>query len=1511
MKKARLFLILSCFVAIPVFATKHDNYIVTGDVSGWMYSYYGGWTPGSAPSIQSNAAYDNFFIGRQRPLKRFINTATDPIASETKRDNRKVHWWVPINESSNGWTSLPRYDANSEAFSSWSYIDIYGNWTQGFLRCPGNFTDICHKNGVANEVVSAAAWGVGLNAIDGGHGQNYNSLINGGADKLMKLFRYYGIDGLGFNSEQQWNDVRSGMKNLLKDCHNYRTSYDVPFLHFSFYNLSSALYTTGGGTEFSDFFPWANAFFLNYNWGQGTLSTAASNANSMASSAGLSSYVNSYDVYGGMDMQGGTAGFHWEYIYNTPTSVGLWGAHDVNQIWGRAGEEGNDPKVKQACYLKKCEQFFTGGTQNPVNNLTVSAGKCAPSPDFHGVNKLVMAKSALSWQTNDYFPFISYMNLGIGTFFNNEGVTTYNDEWYNIGMQDHLPTWRWWITTSYMSRSTSAVPSDTHATFTFDDAWFGGSCLKLTFDNALNARTYRFIQMYKTQFPIDAGETYKIRVRYKALQGKASMAFAMSAEGSESTAIYQSMGTMDATEWTVLEADLTAEMANKVIAQLGMRFNSVDAGTEILIGEVALVKQGVTYNPVEPQLAAYEVLKTTYKGVDFKMAWNCPKPTGESPDPGEEEEEEEETIAPLLITYCSSMGTPRDPNNGTDRAISNISLNGSTVAINEYSSNSKDAYRGTKNNESSAIAVTKGSSYTLTVNGSFNWTYITCFADWNADGDFSDANERIGTNPTATHTPFTSGSASSTSRTFTINVPSTAASAYIPLRIKMSYCTNDNETAVGTPDPCSLGLYKEQINQAVAADVVLKVSTTDSGSGSGGGTVESGDWQSTYNDEVDTWYFEIWAQQDGGEPQLVTTTTSWAAYAVDVPIDLNGTKSVRVGSRAVAPDGTTKSEITWSNYMDCSDVTILEGIEVDKPVIKANEEFTVSFTDPSHGVATRWRLLNADGSYISNGTFTGGTSFTTNMLSAIGLYGVEVTYVNSYGVSTTEIYNGLVKITVPEVGAMPRIDSYTIDGEAVSQKDVPADNQAHTLAFTSRDADGSTSKAVEIEDVNSFTIDGGYLPTGTPITVAFWCKIKSIPESMDNQNHFFTLRSRNSYNATCGSWYDAYAGEWKIMINNPTNNVDYKLNVDHAAKNHGAVDFVLPIGDWFHVAIATNASRNTKVYINGVQRFSSSLGMGSNYGTCYNFRAYIGGGTVMGLNGFNGSIDDIQIWHKQLSESEVKTAMNGFPQGTTIPTDLKGYWDLEEYDSDGRYLNRGNWSYDYMTQNGLFKKNTNASANPRYVSTSVWKSCVTSLAPEANEPRWGPPGNTNTNEYGEYYGIGEPVEVVKFPSVVAGSPMLSGSYVITTIPEWEIEGTTPTNSSYTATSGSTQVAYSVEGTYKAKLTLVNDWGSSETMEKTIVVYDHTVDLNPLVGNSVEVTTYPNPFVNELYIQFAEGGDFNVEIMDVTGQLLYTENVTVADNAIKQIAVKGNPGMYIVRLSTTAGTGVRTFKVEKK
>ena len=51
MRKRNFLWLLACLLALPTFATKHDNYIVEGDVSGWMWSYYSGWTPGSAPSL--------------------------------------------------------------------------------------------------------------------------------------------------------------------------------------------------------------------------------------------------------------------------------------------------------------------------------------------------------------------------------------------------------------------------------------------------------------------------------------------------------------------------------------------------------------------------------------------------------------------------------------------------------------------------------------------------------------------------------------------------------------------------------------------------------------------------------------------------------------------------------------------------------------------------------------------------------------------------------------------------------------------------------------------------------------------------------------------------------------------------------------------------------------------------------------------------------------------------------------------------------------------------------------------------------------------------------------------------------------------------------------------------------------------------------------------------------------------------------------------------------------------
>lgn len=112
----------------------------------------------------------------------------------------------------------------------------------------------------------------------------------------------------------------------------------------------------------------------------------------------------------------------------------------------------------------------------------------------------------------------------------------------------------------------------------------------------------------------------------------------------------------------------------------------------------------------------------------------------------------------------------------------------------------------------------------------------------------------------------------------------------------------------------------------------------------------------TYNEDVDTWYFEVYSQTEGQDPILDGCTTSWAHYVVGAKPDAYVT-NYRIGVCAVAPDGKTRSEIAWSEYMPVES-TQVEGIEVDKPIIKTGEEFRVQFKDPNHADALRWQIVD-------------------------------------------------------------------------------------------------------------------------------------------------------------------------------------------------------------------------------------------------------------------------------------------------------------------------------------------------------------------------------------------------------------------------------------------------------------------------------------------------------------------------------------------------------------------------
>ena len=1495
MRKGYFLLLLVCFFAIPAFAIpEHDNYIAQDDVLGdWMYTYYSSWTPGAAPT--GGAENENFFIGRVRPLKRFTNEATQVIQDDqkTRRKNRGLLWWVPIGESDNGgWTSLPSYSFNSEAFSSWSYITTYGNWTQGFLRQPGTFADACHKNGVNTACVSAAAWAVGLSPTDLGHGQNYNALINGGYDKLMKLFRYYGIDGLGFNSEQEWNSLRSGMKTLLQNCHANKANYDGlgDRLHFDFYQLSDVLGGGGGGTDFSDFFPYANGFFLNYNWGAGNLQTSVNNA--------INKGGNSFDVYAGMDQQGRSSA-PWPTLNNYDISVGIWGAHNKNMIWLGSTADGSSATAIQNCYLRKCEQFFTGGTQNPVNDIAITSELCTGNPGFFGVAKLVAAKSALSWQVNDYFPFISYMNLGVGKFFNNEGETTFDSEWYNIGMQDHLPTWRWWITTSYMGRTTAEVPSDTHAAFTYEDAWFGGSCLKLTFDNAVTGRNYRFIQMYKTQFPIATGETYKIRVRYKALKGKATMAFAMSAEGTETTAVNQNMGTMSATDWTVLEADLTAEMANKVIAQLGMRFNAVDAGTEILIGEVALVKQGITYNPVAPVIdaAKTKVLKTTHRGVDFKVIWDSPLAGagegGTTPEPTPEPEEQETAVRATTLS-CTISGNSQK----TDRKLASLLFTGSkgaTLASGTIQTTTwrPALYYDLRNTKS--LEVQRGETITTAPDFTGAWMMGYIYVDWNNDGDFADANEYVASPYNVRNgTYYTSDYGKPNNFT----IPDNVALGTYTMRYTLDWNSQDGNDAVdeGVNYPCgrtattASGNYTSA-NGGCMVDFELHVTAAGSGSGGGSSTVDADAWKSVYNDQVDTWYFEIWGQQEGGEELLLTTTTTWAGYVVEMPFDLNGTKRVRAGVRAVAPDGTTKSEIVWSNYMDASSLTILDNIVIDKPVIKPNENFTISFEDPNHATAN-WVITNsATGEVVA--TVNNGKLVEFNSgLSEVGSYDVTVN-----GVTTP----GLIQISPEETGAMPEIYTLTSDKSQIKGGHL----ESATVSYTSRNADGTVSKGLRVEDPYAFVarINDPNNAAETefakraPYTYCMWFKVNDLIHSTQGIN----LLYKTDY--TCdwpqNNWGEFWCqirpkGAGKIPSGTCVEN-ELSFNVcgwsAHDNARTGMTNGeALQKGVWYHMAVALDDNGYETMWINGKQvaysydSYVHDDGCQSAYNTnshAFNrkfTRLYVGASGVYKA-GFNGIIDEVQCWTKVLSTDEVRTAMRGFAKGAA-PADLQGYW-----------------TFDETIQKTI--RDTVRTVFPNWGNGTSEAVGYYSTTPAVNSD-----GESSLSDLYEKFMGDQPA---------AGCPIIPGSYVVETTPTWRYVGgeASITDGGYTPTSGSANVSNGVEANpFRVYLKLENSWGASKEKYVDIIVPDWTVGLdNPVAPQNLMV--YPNPFVERVSMLFPQDGEYTFVVMNLEGKCISTQSKMVQAGYPIEVQVNGEAGMYILQIRTKNDVLLQSVKIEKK
>ena len=611
--------------------------------------YINDWVPGqpmtktyaSARAAKSGTWEDEeFFTSRVKLRPLISNTATQIDESLIGSRDKKLLFWVPCGVSTGYFQtgSLPNGVFDSEVFSTWSYVTHYGNWTSPYGWVPGGFADAAHKHGVLVSGVASIPW-----AASSGDwhtcmaGMANIATSDGGVEKVGKFLRYHGVDGLGYNSEfSSGGSFMPGLRTLHGGLVKYMKEKGQAGFENPWYGITtdagSISYGEGLLSSYYQNFGYSDEprtiFFTNYNWNSSTYFSADK-------AAFEATKRDTRDLYMGMNMQGGCKSTtewlaHAEGGQAQDYSIGLWGEHSKNMLFPARVSAGGSDILKQQGYQKVLEQWFTNGKRNPAYRMEIDqSGSLGVSDVFQGMSRFMNARSAYGWNLADE-PFITYFSLGNGNCYRLNGDVAYSSEWYNIGMQDYTPTWRWWWSTKMLGKDEADIPANSmSAEFSWDDAWNGGSSLKISGSTAAGETQY--LHLFKTQFNVKNNDI--ITIRYKILKGNGDINFVYSKVGSETeevtptrTSIHKIGKDFFYDEWNVVEFKVAPRGATALSsgdwAVLGLKFaNAQDL--EVLIGEMS-IKRGTSNTPQMPEIRTAKILSDVVSGFDAKLIWSMP-----------------------------------------------------------------------------------------------------------------------------------------------------------------------------------------------------------------------------------------------------------------------------------------------------------------------------------------------------------------------------------------------------------------------------------------------------------------------------------------------------------------------------------------------------------------------------------------------------------------------------------------------------------------------------------------------------------------------------------------------------------------------------------------------------------------------------------------------------------------------------------------------------------------------
>lgn len=589
-------------------------------------------------SVLLNLFYDAQQDGRQYPtleefeaagFNRFdIEFARSHVRPRAVIDDQANQLYPDVKNTRRLWLNIPMgtaraiggypgTNAGDDTYSLWNYTHLFGSWNHGLFQAPGAWIDAAHQCGtdLLSGVKFFESWTQG--AGDAAYSHLVTQKNADGTFKYVKplisILQYFGSDGINYN----WEDASYATDDIVafhKALYKEAAARGFNNFHIGLYTNNQTLTAYNSNALFGNSEGRTADTFLNYS--------ASNFISSMAMRSSETQAINAMGttdgLYAGVWIV--TMNRSWTNLNGRDIGAVLWGEHANSRFW--SNNVGNDAKEFQSNYQALLERAFSGGNRNPANLPAMKAtgndwawnGSTPPLANFGGLATYFPERSTIQGT----YPFHTYFNIGIGEVYTYKGKKTHGN-WYNLSTQDIVPTYRWLVYDEGTTTASNVVSPE----FTIEDAYRGGSCLKL---KGMDSGTADIV-LFRTKLTGSSGTPYaKIAVKTKK-EGINDTGLSLIVKVNGDWKEYPVGNTSDKT-WEEKEIPLNGISSSDQIDFVGLRA-SVSEGSEVFVGELE-INDDVKRNPASIDNVYVEVKRETTTKLSVKLTWTLDK-TGSSP----------------------------------------------------------------------------------------------------------------------------------------------------------------------------------------------------------------------------------------------------------------------------------------------------------------------------------------------------------------------------------------------------------------------------------------------------------------------------------------------------------------------------------------------------------------------------------------------------------------------------------------------------------------------------------------------------------------------------------------------------------------------------------------------------------------------------------------------------------------------------------------------------------------